>query len=283
MNDLNNQIANLKKTIFKISNNPKKTDTQNQDLSFKTFVLIALLSNIETLAQRYVHYSLPKSELTNYIATGRTLLGFQGSTEDWTFINQDAAANSHNLYNSIVKGSEPFEDILSLLAQDILLTRGRGKSKGQFMTPPEIAKFTAKLIYTPKEENKTHQFCDPCVGYGALMLAHLWNQHKEDPESLKNIEIIVNDIDPFMCHVTALQILVNTTQHNIDVKSFLILCSNAITQYTSGDTNFLLNFKTPEIVFTRIKEIEHFKLWKELMDEVLVTQPQKPEMSVGVL
>ena len=283
MNDLNNQIANLKKTIFKISNNPKKTNTQNQDLSFKTFVQVALQHSIDTLAQRFTHYGLPPSQLRQHIATGKALVGFEGTPDDLKSIDFDAVVDAINQYSSIVKESEPFEDILSLLAQDILLTRGRGKSKGQFMTPPEIAKFTAKLIYTPKEENKTHQFCDPCVGYGALMLAHLWNQHKEDPESLKNIEIVVNDIDPFMCHVTALQILANTTQHNIDVKSFLILCSNAITQYTSGDTSFLLNFKTPEIVFTRIKEIEHFKLWKELMDEVLVTQPQKPEMSVGVL
>lgn len=283
MNDLNQQIANLKKTIFKISNNPKKSNTQNQDLSFKTFVQVALQHSIDTLAQRFMHYGLPPSQLRQHIATGEALVGFEGTPDDLKSIDFDAVVDAINLYSSIAKENEPFEDILSLLAQDILLTRGRGKAKGQFMTPPEIAKFLAKVIYTPKEENKTHQFCDPCVGYGALMLAHLWNQHKEDPESLKNIEIIVNDIDPFMCHVTALQILVNTTQHNIDVKSFLILCSNAITQYTSGDTNFLLNFKTPEIVFTRIKEIEHFKLWKELMDEVLVTQPQKPEMSVGVL
>lgn len=283
MNDLNKQISNLKKTIFKISNNPKKTNTQNQDLSFKTFVQVALQHSIDTLAQRFMHYGLPPSQLRQHIATGEALVGFEGTPDDLKSIDFDAVVDAINQYSSIVKESEPFEDILSLLAQDILLTRGRGKVKGQFMTPPEIAKFTAKLIYTRKEENKPHKFCDPCVGYGALMLAHLWNQHKEDPESLKNVEIIVNDIDPFMCHVAALQILMSTTQHNIDVKSFLILCSNAITQYASGDTSFLLNYKTPEIVFTKIKEIKHLKLWKELMDEVLVTQPQKPEMSVGAV
>ena len=275
MNDLNKQTANLKKTIFKISNNPKKSNTQNQDLSFKTFVQVALQHSIDTLAQRFTHYGLPPSQLRQHIATGKALVGFEGTPDDLKSIDFDAVVDAINQYSSIVKESEPFEDILSLLAQDILLTRGRGKSKGQFMTPPEIAKFTAKLIYTPKEENKTHQFCDPCVGYGALMLAHLWNQHKEDPESLKNIEIVVNDIDPFMCHVTALQILANTTQHNIDVKSFLILCSNAITQYDSGETNFLLNFQTPEIVFARIEEIQTVKLVQELMSEVLDMKPTK--------
>lgn len=283
MNDLNKKTANLKKTIFKISNNPNKSNTQNQDLSFKTFVQVALQHSIDTLAQRFMHYGLPPSQLRQHIATGEALVGFEGTQDDLKSIDFDAVVDAINLYSSIVKENDPFEDILSLLAQDILLTRGRGKAKGQFMTPPEIAKLTAKLIYTPKEENKPHKFCDPCVGYGALMLAHLWNQHKEDPESLKNVEIIVNDIDPFMCHVSALQILMSTTQHNIDIKSFLILCSNAITQYTSGDTSFLLNYKTPEIVFTRIKEIKHFKLWKELMDEVLITQPQKPEVSVGAV
>ena len=269
MNDLKNQIANLKKTIFKISINPKKSDTQNQDLSFKTFVHVALKHSIDTLAQRFMHYGLPPSQLRQHIATGEALVGFGGTSDDLESIDYDAIVDAINLYSSIVKENEPFEDALSLLAQDILLTRGRGKPKGQFMTPPEIAKFMAKVIYTSKEENEPHKFCDPCVGYGALMLAHLWNQHKEDPESLKNIEIIVNDIDPFMCHVTALQILANTTQHNVDVKSFLILCSNAITQYKSGDTSFLLNFKTPEIVLTRFEEIRTVKLFQELKCEVL--------------
>ncbi|WP_449103487.1 N-6 DNA methylase [Pseudomonas veronii] len=275
MNDLKNQIVSLKKTIFKISNNPAASDTHNQDLSFKTFVQIGLLSSIENLAQRYVHYGLPKAELGNHIATGDALLGFQGTEQEAKFIDNDALANAINLYNEIIKESEPFEDILSLLAQDILLTRGRGKAKGQFMTPPEIAKFLAKVIYKPKEENKTHSFCDPCVGYGALLLSHLWNQHREDPESLNNIEIVVNDIDPFMCHVTALQILSNTAQHNIDVKSFLVLCSNAITQYDTGDTKFVVSFITPEVVSARIEEIQTFKLVQDLMREVLVAQPTK--------
>lgn len=275
MNDLNQQIANLKKTIFKISNNPKKSNTQNQDLSFKTFVQVALQHSIDTLAQRFMHYGLPPSQLRQHIATGEALVGFEGTPDDLKSIDFDAVVDAINLYSSIAKENEPFEDILSLLAQDILLTRGRGKAKGQFMTPPEIAKFLAKVIYTPKEENKTHSFCDPCVGYGALLLSHLWNQHREDPESLNNIEIVVNDIDPFMCHVTALQILSNTAQHNIDVKSFLVLCSNAITQYDTGDTKFVVSFITPEVVSARIEEIQTFKLVQDLMREVLVAQPTK--------
>ena len=288
MNDLKNQIASLKKTIFKISNNPSKSDTQNQDLSFKTFVLVGLMSGIETLAQRYVHYGLPRSELNNYIATGEALQRFQGTQEDWELIDQDSLANSVNLYNSIVKQSEPFEDILSLLAEDILLTKGRGVAKGQFMTPPYIAQFMAQLIHEPKELNQPQRFCDPCVGYGALMLAHLWNQHKTDPESVKNIDVIVNDIDPFMCHVAALQILANTTQHNIDLKGFVILCSDVITQYKSGDAKFVINFITPEMVLNRIEELQTIKLFQELMSEVLDVEPTKKnprdsEMLVGAV
>lgn len=286
MNDLKNQIENLKKTIFKISDNQKKSDTQNQDLSFKTFVRLGLISGIESLAQRYVHYGLPRSELNNYIATGEALQRFQGTQEDWEFIDQDSLANSVNLYNSIVKQGEPFEDILSLLAEDILLTKGRGTAKGQFMTPPDIAQFMAQLIYEPKDFNP-QKFCEPCVRYGALMLAHLWNQHKKDPESVKNIDVIVNDIDPFMCHVSALQILANTTQHNIDVKSFMILCSDVITQYKSGDAQFVVNFITPEVVLNRIKELQTIRIFQELMDEVLDVQPTKKttdsEMLVGAV
>ncbi|GKQ46297.1 N-6 DNA methylase [Pseudomonas syringae] len=287
MNDLKNQIVNLKKSIFKISNNPSKSDTQNQDLSFKTAVLVGVMSGIETLAQRYVHYGLPKSELNNFIATGEALQKFQGTQEDWEFIDQDSLANSVNLYNSIVKQSEPFEDILSLLAEDILLTKGRGVARGQFMTPPYIAQFMAQLIHEPKDLKKPKKFCDPCVGYGALMLAHLWNQHREDPESVKNIDVIVNDIDPFMCHVAALQILANTTQHNIDLKGFVILCSDVITQYKSGDAQFFVNFMTPQIVLNRIEELQTIKLFQELMSEALDVQPNKKssdyEMLVGAV
>ncbi|MBJ2280177.1 hypothetical protein JFT58_18020 [Pseudomonas sp. MF6767] len=282
MNDLKIQIVNLKKTIFKISDNPKKSDTQNQDLSFKTFVLVGLMSGIETLAQRYVHYGLPKTDLNNYIATGEALQRFQGTQEDWECIDQDSLAIAVNLYNSIVKQSDPFEDILSLLAEDILLTKGRGVAKGQFMTPPDFAQFMAQLIYEPKDLNP-QKFCDPCVGYGALMLAHLWNQHKKDPESVKNIDVIVNDIDPFMCHVSALQILANTTQHNSDVKGFVVLCSDVITQYKSGDAKFVLNFITPEIVFNRIDELQTIKLFQELMSEALDVQPTKKSTDSEIL
>jgi hypothetical protein len=269
MNDLKNQIVNLKKTIFKISNNPKASDTHNQDVSFKTFVQIALLSSIEILAKRYVNRGVPKSELGNYIATGEALLEFQGTEECVKFIDNDVLANAINLYNEIIKESEPFEDILSLLAEDILLTKGRGKAKGQFMTPPDLAKFLAKLMHKPREEHKPHIFSDPCVGYGALSLAYLWNQHRENPNELLNTDVIVNDIDPFMCHVTALQILANINRHDISIKSFLVLCSNAITHYDSGDAKFVVSFITPDVVRKRQEEINHYKLFCELMNEVI--------------
>lgn len=268
MNDLKTQIVNLKKTIFKISNNPSKSDTQNQDLSFKTFVQIGLLSSLEILAQRYANRGVPKSELHNYIRTGEALLEFQGTGRDAELIDTDELANAINLYNEIIIESDPFEDILSLLAEDILLTRGRGAAKGQFMTPPNIAHFLAKLVHKPREENKPHIFTDPCVGYGALPLAYLWNNYRENPNELIHIDVIVNDIDPFMCHVTALQILANINRHDISIKSFLVLCSNAITQYDSGDSRFVVNFVTPDVVRNRQDTINNYKLFSELLNEV---------------
>ncbi|KTB91562.1 hypothetical protein AO073_01430 [Pseudomonas syringae ICMP 11293] len=270
MNDLKKQVETLKKTIFKISNNPKISDSNNQDLSFKTFVQIALDSCIESLAQRYAHYGVSKPDLKNHISIGEAFEPFKCPPENLKYFDQVSLAVAINLYNKIVRESEPFEDILSILAEDILLTKGRGAPKGQFMTPPYIAQFMAKLIHTPKEKNEPQKFCDPCVGYGALMLSHLWNQYRENPDEIKNIEVMVNDIDPMMCHVASLQILTNTTQHNIDVKSYLMICSNAITQYAKGDAQFLINFITPEIVKKKQSEINHFKLFSELMNEVIL-------------
>ncbi|RMT12423.1 putative methyltransferase [Pseudomonas amygdali pv. mori] len=269
MNELKTKIESLKKTIFKISNNPKTSDSNNQDLSFKTFVQIALDSSVESLAQRYAHYGVSKPDLKNHIAIGNVFEPFKCLPDDLQYFDQMSLAIAINQYNTIVRESEPFEDILSLLAEEVLLNKGRGKSKGQFMTPPDIAKFMAKLIYTPIEENKPHKFADPCVGYGALMLAHLWYQYRVNPDEIKNIEVVVNDIDPMMCHVASLQILANTTQHNIDLKNYLMICSNAITQYDVGDTQFLINLLTPEIVKKKQSEINHFKLFSELMNEVI--------------
>ncbi|WP_190291488.1 hypothetical protein, partial [Pseudomonas savastanoi] len=57
------------------------------------------------------------------------------------------------------------------------------------------------------------------------------------------------------------------------LKGFVILCSDVITQYKSGDAQFVVNFMTPQIVFNRIEELQTIKLFQELMSEVLDVEP----------
>lgn len=258
MNDLKNDIKDLKKTIFKITEKICDSDSKNQTLAFKCFVQLALHNAIRTLSNRYEHHGVPSFFVERYIKVGDALIQYESKLENLDLLNGDALIDAVNQYNHIVKRNEPFLDILSLLAEEITISQKQATKRGQFMTPPDLAIALAELL---KQEDvpKSNKICDFCVGYGALILASIGQTYKENPERVKELEVIVNDIDPFMCNVVALQVIANTVNHNVDIKELNVICSDVIKHYKSGDASFVIKYQTPKLVIDDIERIRKEK------------------------
>ena len=267
MNELKNQIVNLKKTIFKITKNVCGSDSENKKLAFKAFVQLALHTGIHTLGERYAHHGLPSSMINHHINVGEALIQYEGKHKDLEFIDLDSLIESVNLYNNIVKQNEPFLDILSFLAEEITISKAQAFSRGQFMTPPDLAQLVVELLDAKNDKNNQQKISDICVGYGALILAKINRAFKENPQSLCKLEILINDLDPFMCNVAALQIISNTVNNNIDVKQLVVLCSDAIKQYKTGEVSFVIKYRTPELVIKDIERIRGEKAVQKVIEE----------------
>ena len=283
MNDLNKQIENLKKTIFKITKNVLDSDSKNQALAFKCFIQLALHTSINNLTQRFMHHGLPQFLLEHHLVVGEALIQYEGSQKALELIDESSLIDAVNLYNQIVKQNDPFTDILSLLSEQITISKKQSKSLGQFMTPPDLARAVATLLNQDDYPDKPTKVCDFCVGYGALILARIGKGFKANPKSVQHLEVIVNDIDPFMCNVTALQIITNTVHNNLDIRELVVLCSDVIKDYKSGNASFVIKYRTPKIVLEDIERIHKEKALAKQSKRVNVTDFGITSKSVGAV
>lgn len=283
MNDLKNQIVNLKKTIFKITKNVLDSDSENQTLAFKCFVQLALHTSIHNLTQRFEHHGLPSFMLEHHLVVGEALIQYEGRQEALAQIDQSSLIDAVNLYNHIVKQNEPFTDILSLLAEEITISKKQSKSRGQCMTPPDLARAVVSLLNPDDYPDEPTKVCDFCVGYGALILARIGKGLKANPKSLKHAEVIVNDIDPFMCNVTALQVITNTVHNNLDIKELVVLCSDVIKDYKSGNASFVIKYRTPQIVIEDVERIHKEKALAKESKRIDVADFGIASQSVGAV
>ncbi|KPY97999.1 hypothetical protein ALQ37_200202 [Pseudomonas syringae pv. aptata] len=283
MNDLKNQIVNLKKTIFKITKNVIDSDSKNQTLAFKCFVQLALHTSIHNLTKRFEHHGLSPFMLDHHLVVGEALIQYEGRHEALTHIDESSLIDAVNLYNHIVKKNEPFTDVLSLLAEEITISKKQAKSLGQYMTPPDLARAVASLLNPDDYPDKPTKVCDFCVGYGALILGRIEKGLKANPKSLRHVEVIVNDIDPFMSNVTALQIITNTVHNNLDIKELVVLCSDVIKDYRSGNASFVIKYRTPQIVLDDIERIHKEKALAKHSKRIDVTDTGIASKSVGAV
>lgn len=261
MNVLKIDIQGLKQEILKIKKDKPSSILKSEDFAFQVFVKVALSYAVETFAKRFMFYGVAPIEVGKYLNVGQSFIKIQEA--ELNSLDLDTVVNAVNLYNKIVK-ENPYQDILSLLAEEITLSRGRGAKKAQFMTPPEIAKIVSELLDQKKDG---FYISDISVGYGSLILAQLRDAFIKDPKSLREIKVLVNDIDPFMCNVTTLQIMSNTIQHNTDLKELKVLCSDALLEYLKGSAKHIICYKTPDSVLADLDRIELLK--KKKPDTVL--------------
>lgn len=244
MNELKNQIETLRKTIFKIYENHPENDRTNQENSFKLFVKGALNIQLKLFIERYKRLGLSDAETMQCIVIHPSL--YEISSKQIDDCDTEALGSSVEQYFEIVSKVPAYTDVLSLLLESILLVGKRGKGLGQCLTPPSLASGCSELM--PMQTDQPFKVMEMCCGAGAFVLAPLQQMMERNPNHAKNATVIANDIDPFMCCTTTLQIIANTVINDIDLCEFTQHCSNVITEWTSGNP-YLFRFITPAKVY----------------------------------
>lgn len=264
MNELNEQVKELKNSIFKITEHLNDSESNNQILAFKKFVHMSLQISFQTFLDRYGFCGVSEENnapcnFQNCVSLGKEFLIFDDTDNAFDKSNIQNVMNAVQLYADIVKSNEPFTDVMSALAEEICLSHGRGTEKGQFITPWHLSQSLSELMNPSNLSDEPDLFADVCAGYGSLMLAKMNRQYKTSRKSLKQLRVIANDVDPLACNVSALQVLMNTVQHDIDISAFTMYCSDLIKDW-SEEKPFVISYKTPQCVFNTFDNIREERL-----------------------
>lgn len=140
------------------------------------------------------------------------LTPYESQPKAWEKLQEAFTAYLHE-----VREHEPFSDILGMQYDEYL-----GQSLGQFLTPPDVANVIADLMPC-----KGHRIVEPCCGAGALMLPMLRKFHAKN--ELHLVQAHANDLDPKMCVMAAVQMLMPSVVHNIRFGELEITQGNALT------------------------------------------------------
>lgn len=137
-----------------------------------------------------------------------------------------------NTYLKMILDAQPFDDVLGGEYDQYL-----GFDLGQFFTPPDVASLTAEIHIQSKDykghmaSNKPISFSDVCCGGGALtmgMLRTLYQEHGKRAIALVDIHAV--DLDPHMCRLTALQVILSSMLHQVPFSSLRVDCGNPLIQ-----------------------------------------------------
>lgn len=133
----------------------------------------------------------------------------------------------NHVYETVQK-NEPFSDVFAMDYG----SRKLNKQLGQFLTPPNLATAGAGILNPVLVEGEHINIGDPTgCGGGAMILALLRTLHSNQPQHMNLVNIIGNDLDPAMCRMTALQVLLPMIFNQINFGSLNIYNSNIITEY----------------------------------------------------
>lgn len=218
----------LKKAIFKITESMPLHERESQDLAFNLFIDYAY-----------------KSVLTAW-SRSISVIGKTGFTKNSLVCHlpqeadETALAEALSLYVKLVSENPPFTDIISNLTEEIILTGRKGRGKGEFYTPKPVAESTVDFTLPDDSEikafNRVHSVGDICCGAGSLILPFLANIYRVDPDKLKMIFVLLNDIEELACKSSTLQIFSTLTIFSLQLDSFSMFKADAIKEYFKEGT-----------------------------------------------
>lgn len=224
-------LVKFKNDLFNIGAKFDGSDQRNKEASYKIFVDYAFESMLQALSLMQICGS--EIYMKNYLK--KSLINMKDSPE---------LGQSVKSYCELVRASEPFTDVFSMLHEELLLTGRRGEGLGQFYTPSDLADCLA-LLMPLLSDGKSIE--DLCCGAGSLPLAALKRCALTTPEALATVTVILNDIDEQACKVAFLQVVANMLVHRVQLGTVLMFNCNVITEWTEEDT-LMVGYKSPDFM-----------------------------------
>ncbi|HFZ2576818.1 TPA: N-6 DNA methylase [Pseudomonas aeruginosa] len=249
-------IETLKEEIFKITKNMNLGESYSQELAYKIFVEHAYKAILQAWVQ------VNKGFGTSFYVDD------SWKTTPVKDLDLDLVEKAVITYMNMVKESEPFTDILSMVHEEILLTGRRGERLGQFLTPPDLANLLSELVMTDEDirsMDKVKTLSEPCCGSGSMILAPLARMAKVDRSKVRYVQVMLNDIDTLMCKVATLQVVASSMMHAIKFNSLMVYNCNLLTGWSKENT--LMVGLMPMIDEDSAEMIELFILFNQYLSE----------------
>lgn len=263
-----NKYKKLKEAILSISDSKRQSISKAERESYSVFIEMSLACAVMSILQKYKNKGYSDKELQKILILGKPLItenyNFRLNAERLEFIDE-----AFRIYAEIVKESEPFTDVLSILHEEILLTGGRGEGLGQFFTPPDLARSLALMLFNETTEYPSGiiSIGEPCCGAGSLALSPLQTLYKAHPERLRDVHLFLNDLDTLAVKSAVLQVLMTCLYHDVELGKLEVFNANILTEYLKGNT-FLLSFETPT------EKPEAYRAFEEMMKLVMSVEDE---------
>lgn len=155
-------------------------------------------------------YALATTVKNSMIGTGKVEVfidDFLCVPEVYKFTRTTAIEEAIQCYTDIFHQSEPGEDILSPVYEEMYTSRISNKmnNSAQMLTPSSIAEFGSKIIIK-NNDDVIETGMDMCCGLGALALKLFKQSHKKNTITER---FALADLDPVMCAGAYAQLALN--------------------------------------------------------------------------
>lgn len=250
-------IKNLQSKIFSITKNMNLSERSSQELAYKIFVEHAYKAILQAWVQ------------VNGCGFGTAFyVNDSWITTPVKDLDLALVEKAVITYMNMVKESEPFTDILSMLHEEILLTGKRGERLGQFLTPPDLSNLVSELLMTDddiRSMDTVKVLSEPCCGSGSMILAPLARIAKVDRSKVRFMRVMLNDIDTLMSKAATLQVVASSMMHGIKLNRLMVFNCNLITEWSKKHT--LMVGLMPLIDEDSAELFEEFILFNQYLSE----------------
>ncbi|HAS6095592.1 TPA: N-6 DNA methylase [Vibrio vulnificus] len=175
-----------------------------------------------------------------------------GVSESKYYAYTQAVSEITTSYLNEVK-RKPFSDVLGeLMAHINLLRNGKRDKHCQHFTPTRISDVVSQMMDTKPDQLEKTYLCDIACGSGALALSKLKDFKKKG--QIKEVSIVLNDLDLFICKVATIQLEVNNLLHINYPISYVIYNHDALLEWqdfaTQGitDKTKIVGCDTPALI-----------------------------------
>lgn len=253
-------VKELKAKIMDITKHMNLGERESQDLAYKLFINHAYKAIIQAW------------HITNFsIANGSAFF----ANDSWQIPDVDsktsiAIERAVTHYLHMVRQSEPFTDLLSMLHEEILLTRRRGERLGQFLTPNDLAMALTGLMMDDdsiRSIRSVKSISEPTCGVGSLILAPLARIAAVDPSKISLMDVMVNDVDTLMCKATAVQLLASSMMHQLPFYKLKVFNCDLIFDWSKPD-KLMLGIIPPYSDSEFIHTISMISKFEEFMNHI---------------